>query len=132
VGEGIRASGVPRSEIFVRRRFSFSQTTLCLTNLFPSAQITSKLWGTFHNRVEECLDQSLANLGTDYLDCKLIGDSASEADALTRYTSVSRSLACRAQSEWKSSYDANASGWKTRRSTPLEIAGYLETDGGSF
>ncbi|KAF9038773.1 Aldo/keto reductase, partial [Hymenopellis radicata] len=50
VGEGIRQSGVPRSEIF----------------------ITSKVWGTWHNRVEECLDQSLANLGVDYLDLYLV------------------------------------------------------------
>ncbi|KAF7763689.1 hypothetical protein Agabi119p4_8226 [Agaricus bisporus var. burnettii] len=50
VGEGIRASGVPRSEIF----------------------ITSKLWSTWHSRVEEALDQTLANLGTDYLDLYLI------------------------------------------------------------
>lgn len=50
VGQGIRASGVPRSEIF----------------------ITSKVWGTWHTRVEECLDQTLANLGTDYLDLYLI------------------------------------------------------------
>ncbi|KIJ59960.1 hypothetical protein HYDPIDRAFT_32690 [Hydnomerulius pinastri MD-312] len=50
VGEGLRASGVPRSEVF----------------------ITSKLWGTYHSRVEECLDQTLANLGTDYLDLYLI------------------------------------------------------------
>ncbi|KAH7887194.1 NADP-dependent oxidoreductase domain-containing protein [Phlebopus sp. FC_14] len=50
VGAGVRASGVPRSEIF----------------------ITSKLWGTYHSRVEECLDQTLANLGTDYLDLYLI------------------------------------------------------------
>lgn len=50
VGEGIRASGVPRSDIF----------------------ITSKLWGTYHTRVEECLDETLANLGTDYLDLYLI------------------------------------------------------------
>ncbi|TFK73414.1 Aldo/keto reductase [Pluteus cervinus] len=50
VGEGIRASGVPRSEIF----------------------ITSKLWSTWHSRVEECLDQTLENLGTDYLDLYLI------------------------------------------------------------
>ncbi|KAL0953976.1 hypothetical protein HGRIS_005135 [Hohenbuehelia grisea] len=50
VGEGIRTSGVPRSEVF----------------------ITSKLWGTWHSRVEECLDQTLANLGTDYLDLYLI------------------------------------------------------------
>lgn len=33
-----------------------------------SSKITSKLWGTWHRRVEECLDQTLANLGTDYLD----------------------------------------------------------------
>jgi len=50
VGDGIRASGVPREEIF----------------------ITSKLWGTYHSRVEECLDETLANLGTDYLDLYLI------------------------------------------------------------
>ncbi|KAG5715190.1 Protein GCY [Termitomyces sp. T112] len=50
VGEGIRDSGVPRSEIF----------------------ITSKLWSTWHSRVEECLDQTLANLGTDYVDLYLV------------------------------------------------------------
>ncbi|KAJ7767802.1 Aldo/keto reductase [Mycena metata] len=50
VGAGIAASGVPRSDIF----------------------ITSKLWGTWHSRVEECLDQTLANLGTDYLDLYLV------------------------------------------------------------
>ncbi|KII87648.1 hypothetical protein PLICRDRAFT_30262 [Plicaturopsis crispa FD-325 SS-3] len=50
VGEGVVASGVPRSELW----------------------ITSKVWGTFHSRVEECLDQTLANLGTDYLDLYLV------------------------------------------------------------
>ncbi|CCM02169.1 uncharacterized protein FIBRA_04247 [Fibroporia radiculosa] len=50
VGEGIRRSGVPRSEIF----------------------ITSKLWCTKHSRVEEGLDETLAKLGTDYLDLYLI------------------------------------------------------------
>ncbi|KAM6502931.1 NADP-dependent oxidoreductase domain containing protein [Amanita muscaria] len=50
VGEGIQLSGVPRSEIF----------------------ITSKVWGTYHTRVEECLNETLANLGTDYLDLYLI------------------------------------------------------------
>ncbi|KAH0826744.1 NADP-dependent oxidoreductase domain-containing protein [Lanmaoa asiatica] len=46
VGQGLKASGVPREEVY----------------------ITSKLWCTYHRRVEECLDQTLANLGTDYLD----------------------------------------------------------------
>ncbi|THH17093.1 hypothetical protein EW146_g3660 [Bondarzewia mesenterica] len=50
VGEGIRRSGVPRSDIF----------------------LTSKVWVTYHGRVEECLDQTLANLGVDYLDLYLI------------------------------------------------------------
>ncbi|KAF8636969.1 hypothetical protein AX17_003130 [Amanita inopinata Kibby_2008] len=50
VGEGIQASCVPRSEIF----------------------ITSKVWCTWHSRVEQCLDQTLENLGTDYLDLYLV------------------------------------------------------------
>ena len=66
MGQGIAASGVPRSEIFV----SFSELP-CL--FFPNEgiQITSKLWCTWHSRVEESLDQTLKNLGTDYLDCEL-------------------------------------------------------------
>ncbi|KAI0420764.1 aldehyde reductase 1 [Xylaria grammica] len=52
VGEGIRASGVPRADIFV----------------------TSKLWNTHHrpHDVESALDETLKNLGTDYLDLYLI------------------------------------------------------------
>ncbi|KAK6908077.1 aldo-keto reductase [Kwoniella mangroviensis CBS 10435] len=50
VGEGIKDSGVPRSEIF----------------------LTSKVWSSYHDRVEECLDQTLSDLGTDYLDLYLI------------------------------------------------------------
>ncbi|KAM0276723.1 hypothetical protein ACHAQH_006433 [Verticillium albo-atrum] len=52
VGAGIKASGVPRKDIF----------------------LTSKLWNTHHRAedVEEALDQSLADLGTDYVDLFLI------------------------------------------------------------
>ncbi|KAG8897907.1 hypothetical protein FRB99_007797 [Tulasnella sp. 403] len=50
VGEGIRDSGVPRDQIF----------------------ITSKVWCTWHSRVEECLELTLKNLGTEYLDLLLI------------------------------------------------------------
>ncbi|EIM89269.1 Aldo/keto reductase [Stereum hirsutum FP-91666 SS1] len=50
VGEGIKRSGIKREELF----------------------ITSKVWGTYHNRVEESLGQTLAALGTDYLDLYLI------------------------------------------------------------
>ncbi|EUC57875.1 aldo/keto reductase family protein [Rhizoctonia solani AG-3 Rhs1AP] len=49
VGQGIKDSGVPRSEIF----------------------LTTKLPNTHHGAVQEALDESLSNLGTDYLDlCK--------------------------------------------------------------
>ncbi|EJD45325.1 Aldo/keto reductase [Auricularia subglabra TFB-10046 SS5] len=50
VGEGIRRSGVPRAEIFV----------------------TSKLWSTKHSRVAQALQESLDNLGLDYLDLFLV------------------------------------------------------------
>ncbi|KAI5456691.1 aldehyde reductase [Mariannaea sp. PMI_226] len=52
VGAGIKASGVPRDQFF----------------------LTSKLWNTHHRAgdVEEALDQSLKDLGTDYLDLYLI------------------------------------------------------------
>jgi glycerol 2-dehydrogenase (NADP+) len=29
-------------------------------------------WGTYHDRVEECLDRTLKSLGTDYLDLYLV------------------------------------------------------------
>ncbi|TXT15886.1 hypothetical protein VHUM_00389 [Vanrija humicola] len=50
VGAGIKASGVDRKDLF----------------------ITSKLWCTYHDRVEEGLNQTLKDLGTDYLDLYLI------------------------------------------------------------
>lgn len=46
VGQGIKESGVPRSEIF----------------------ITSKLWNSHHPNAKEGLKKTLAALGTDYLD----------------------------------------------------------------
>ncbi|TFK19352.1 glycerol dehydrogenase [Coprinopsis marcescibilis] len=50
VGNGLRASGVPREELF----------------------ITGKLWCTYHSRVEESLNDTLEKLGVDYLDLYLI------------------------------------------------------------
>ncbi|KZV85924.1 Aldo/keto reductase [Exidia glandulosa HHB12029] len=50
VGEGIRRAGIPRSELFV----------------------TSKLWSTHHTRVAQSLQETLQNLGLDYLDLYLI------------------------------------------------------------
>lgn len=53
VGEGLReafSSGVKREDVF----------------------ITTKLWCTFHSRVEENLDLSLKSLGVDYVDLYLM------------------------------------------------------------
>lgn len=50
VGEGLAEAGVERKDIF----------------------ITTKVWCTFHSRVEECLDRSLKALGTEYVDLYLM------------------------------------------------------------
>ena len=53
VGEGLKEafdSGVKREDIFV----------------------TTKLWCTYHSRVEENLDKSLKSLGLDYVDLYLM------------------------------------------------------------
>ncbi|GAB1319377.1 Aldo-keto oxidoreductase, NADPH-dependent (Fragment) [Madurella fahalii] len=50
VGEGIRASGVPREEIW----------------------LTTKLDNTWHKQVQEGIDSSLASLGTSYVDLYLM------------------------------------------------------------
>jgi len=50
VGIGIRQSGIPRDQVF----------------------ITGKIWSTWHSRVEECLDITLKNLDTEYIDLLLI------------------------------------------------------------
>lgn len=59
--------------VFLARR------SLCVPAWIPQStpilitfQITSKLWCTWHSRVEEALDQTLTNLGTDYLDRKTL------------------------------------------------------------
>ncbi|KAK9452527.1 NADP-dependent oxidoreductase domain-containing protein [Dipodascopsis uninucleata] len=49
-GKAIKDSGVPRESIF----------------------LTTKLWSTYHTRVEEGLDESLQKLGTSYLDLYLM------------------------------------------------------------
>lgn len=50
IKEGLAAAGIPRSDLF----------------------ITTKLWCTYHTRVEEGLDTSLGLLGLDYVDLYLM------------------------------------------------------------
>lgn len=53
VGEGLKeafAAGVKREDVFV----------------------TTKLWCSYHQRVEEGIDQSLKDLGLDYVDLYLV------------------------------------------------------------
>lgn len=50
IKDGLQAAGIDRSELFV----------------------TTKLWCTYHTRVEENLDKSLESLGLDYVDLYLM------------------------------------------------------------
>nr|POE46870.1 d-galacturonate reductase [Quercus suber] len=53
VGQGLQeafASGISREEVFV----------------------TTKLWNTYHRKVEACIDESLKRLGLDYVDLYLV------------------------------------------------------------
>ena len=58
VGQGIKDSGVPRSEIW----------------------LTTKLDNTWHKRVQEGIDSSLKSLGTDYVDLYLMPWPSSTVD----------------------------------------------------
>lgn len=50
IKEGLAATGISRSDLF----------------------ITTKLWCTYHTRVEQNLDMSLTSLGLDYVDLYLM------------------------------------------------------------
>jgi len=64
VGEGIKASGVPREEIW----------------------LTTKLDNPWHKRVAEGIERSLANLGTEYVDLYLMHwPSSTDPDDLKKH-----------------------------------------------
>lgn len=64
VGEGIKASGVPREDIW----------------------LTTKLDNPWHKRVGEAIDKSLENLGTSYVDLYLMHwPSSTDPDDLTKH-----------------------------------------------
>lgn len=64
VGDGIKASGVPREEIF----------------------LTTKLDNPWHKRVPEGIERSLANLQTDYVDLYLMHwPSSTDPDDLKKH-----------------------------------------------
>lgn len=65
VGEGIRKSGVPREELFVRPLIMSCKAQRLIFFL----KVTTKVWPTHYNDVAKALDTSLANFGLEYIDC---------------------------------------------------------------
>jgi glycerol 2-dehydrogenase (NADP+) len=60
VGRALKACNTPRSEIF-----------LTVTAMFvPCIDEETKLWGTYHTRAAEGVEESLKSLGLEYIDCK--------------------------------------------------------------
>lgn len=70
VGEGIKASGVDRSEIFLTSKLFVPS----LHSPFPTQADRTYIysWNSMHDDVEASLEESLASLGVDYLDLFLV------------------------------------------------------------
>lgn len=72
IADGIKAAGIAREDLFV----------------------TTKLWCTYHTRVEENLDKSLALLGLTYVDLYLVSLTAPAARDCCTMLFESRSRTC--------------------------------------
>jgi diketogulonate reductase-like aldo/keto reductase len=72
VGQAIKESGVKRTDIFITSKVSIHLHYHSFQT--PFSHLGFQLWSTFHapEDVEPALDESLSNLGTDYLDLYLI------------------------------------------------------------
>jgi diketogulonate reductase-like aldo/keto reductase len=68
VGKALKACNTPRSEIFV------TVTAISLSGIDRQ----TKLWGTYHTRASQGLEESLENLGLEYVDCKACSLSSTD------------------------------------------------------
>lgn len=72
--------------------------------------VTTKLWCTYHRKVQECLNLSLGRLGLDYVDAYLVGSISWISQADISYT-VLDALARTYESSWPAPSHTQAQGW---------------------
>lgn len=63
---------MPRSDIFLTTKMCVPSLRAALSGEFEELTLTTRSWNTYHDDVQASIDQSLADLGVEYVDLLLI------------------------------------------------------------